>query len=89
MNLAARTILQDFFLREISSVLTPEKKISVGVVGGSQRDPELQSLRNIGMEINLTTYGIDNCDIFLDLNTKNQIVNENDLVLCSQVLEHV
>jgi hypothetical protein len=62
---------------------------SIAVVGGSKRDPEVVELEKIKNFV-VTTYGIDDdSDFKLDLNLSNKMVLKYDLVICSQVLEHV
>jgi SAM-dependent methyltransferase len=65
---------------------------AVAVVGGSRREPELCSLHS---QVLVDYFGIANDDLepnfeFLDLNHRpTKAVGRYDLVLCSQVLEHV
>jgi SAM-dependent methyltransferase len=63
------------------------------VVGGSEREPKLSLFREMSMSFDTTYFGISEVDIFLDLNDvrKFPIMYEGkfDMVICSQVLEHV
>ena len=43
----------------------------------------------MGFDYSLTTFGIEDSDEFLDLNSPCKLTNQFDLVICSQVLEHV
>jgi len=91
MNLAARRLLQNHFregIEEFSDIPTESK---VAIVGGSLADPEVSTLREMDFKCYVTTLGIEGADLFLDLNEKNSgtLYQEYDLVLCSQVLEHV
>jgi SAM-dependent methyltransferase len=61
---------------------------TVVVVGGSQNDPEVVELRK-HIEIEIQCYGIDDDDKYFDLNEEQQVETQFDLVICSQVLEHI
>lgn len=83
-------------LRVFEKAIQPHKvKIrKVAVIGGSEREPELAHISNIpGVQISFL--GVekkpqDESDfIFLDLNERTAVNHEFDLVLCSQVLEHI
>jgi SAM-dependent methyltransferase len=64
---------------------------SIAVVGGSEKDSELKNFFNTGAEI--TFLGIEPTKgfkfDFFDLNVMNSSVEKYDLILCSQVLEHI
>jgi len=67
---------------------------SLAVVGGSSNDPEVVEIKKIFPQISISYYGIDNPDndfpfTILDLNEPVQMNISFDLVLCSQVLEHL
>lgn len=91
MNLAARRLIQNNFREALLQYSNIPKRNKVAIVGGSLAEPEVATLKELGFESSITTFGIDGCDIFLDLNKSNLNLpqNEFDLVLCSQVLEHV
>lgn len=67
----------------------------IAVVGGTSRDAEVSILKNQIPSVAIDYYGIDNPHddegfTFLDLNYPGvQITKKYDLVICSQVLEHV
>jgi SAM-dependent methyltransferase len=61
---------------------------SVAIVGGDTTDPEIQELIKL-KQINVDCYGIDQGLIHLDLNLPYNNKNKYDLVICSQVLEHL
>lgn len=67
----------------------------IAVVGGSTLDPEIAELKKLYPLIDVDVFGIDNTvgdsNFFhLDLNQENNLnVEDYDLVLCSQVLEHI
>lgn len=77
--------IQEYFLERI--------RLDVAVVGGSVDEPELKLLTGLGYEMNIEIFGIDEGDTWLDLNDVGDFSLPNrrqfDLVLCSQVLEHV
>ena len=68
---------------------------TVAVVGGSSNDPEVSALKNIYPSANFSYFGVDNSfsdEHFYFMNLNEFIEEENrnfDLVICSQVLEHV
>lgn len=62
------------------------------IVGGTSQDPELQFLKSARKPIEVSFLGIEDTKDnfhFFDLNKINKPPNSWDLVLCSQVLEHV
>ena len=61
---------------------------SVAIVGGNTTDPEIQELIKL-KQITVDCYGIDKGLIHLDLNLPYNNNNRYDLVICSQVLEHL
>jgi SAM-dependent methyltransferase len=68
--------------------------ISVAVVGGTSLDPEVAQLKAERRDVIFSYYGIENPQLdenfeILDLNQKFMSTKKYDLVLCSQVLEHV
>jgi SAM-dependent methyltransferase len=73
--------------------LLPEIR-EIAVVGGSADEPELKILSE-NPELAIFYYGVDAAGIpedsfaFLDLNKKTTFEKSYDLVICSQVLEHV
>ena len=71
--------------------LEMKKELSVGLLGGSSNQPEIEILDFLGFKLKITTLGIENDDdCFLDLNEINENIDyEFDLVVCTQVLEHV
>lgn len=60
---------------------------SVAVVGGSLADPEALAVAD--MAGSFSVLGIEGSDVFFDLNLSQTNSSKFDLVLCSQVLEHV
>lgn len=86
---------RSMLLREFKSTVLPllakYDVINVCVIGGYRDDPEIQLLKNFGIEVRLTTFGIDNSDYYLDLNVLNSELPDVNfqLILFSQALEHV
>jgi len=66
-------------------------ELNVAIVGGSYGEPEIELLRELGFRIQFKTFGIELADIQMDLNYFTPDLREEkfDLILCSQVLEHV
>lgn len=85
----SRKVIIALFMENIQNCFSANSRINVALVGGSPGDPELSSLREMGFDYSLTTFGIEDSDEFLDLNVQSQLTNQFDLVICSQVLEHL
>ncbi len=81
-----RDEITKIFLAEISPYITEIK--SVAVVGGSEKDPEAKILVEMGIDA-IDYYGIDPGMIKLDLNSPYKPIKTYDLVINSQVLEHI
>jgi len=85
-----RKLVTDIFHEWIESSTKPQ---TIAVVGGDENEPELQLLSDSV----ITFFGIENTDNDsrfreLDLNADrpfNTAFGKYDLVLCSQVLEHL
>lgn len=88
LNITRKFVLA-LFMESIQKNFDSGFRIRIALVGGSRHDPELSSLRELGFDYNLTTFGIDGSDEFLDLNVPSELKEHFDLVICSQVLEHV
>jgi SAM-dependent methyltransferase len=82
-----REVIVSNFINSIYPYLNGIKKVAI--VGGSRNEPEIIELEK-SKKILVHTYGIDKeNDFFLDLNVKSEIKDKYDLVLCSQVFEHI
>jgi hypothetical protein len=81
-----RDEITKIFLTEISPYATEIK--TVAVVGGSEKDPEAKILVEMGVD-SIDYYGIDPGMTQLDLNFPYKPSKNYDLVICSQVLEHI
>lgn len=85
----SRKVVVALFMENIQNYFHVNSKINVAVVGGSQHDPELAALHQLGFAYDLTILGIEDSDEFLDLNEQSKFASQYDLVICSQVLEHL
>ena len=88
---ARALLLEEFIEFYKCSKMVHSNSINVAVIGGSSQDPELFALKHLGIEINLTIFGIDPHVEYFDLNTINPKNSkfQFDLILCSQVVEHL
>ncbi len=86
-----RNWLTNVFSEQLAVSLVGAKDFHVGVVGGSIFEPELIELSKFVTDFKTSTLGIEKTDHYLDLNTgpATRIDLRFDLILCSQVLEHV
>jgi len=97
----ARALVVEQFLREyLDSARAPGSGLpdSAGdlldilVLGGNRQEPEIQALERLGIETRVTVVGIGDDDQYGDFNvppSEVQLGSAPQLVLCSQVLEHV
>ena len=88
----SRQILVGFFMLHLSDSLSPQDSIlQVAIVGGDLQEPELAALTLMGYTFEATVLGLDNeSEFYFDLNLKESVAPKKfNLVLCSQVLEHV
>ena len=85
----SRYLLVSKFLEMVNSHFHKQDYMSIALVGGSELDPEIQALLNLGYDIKISKFGIENSDHHFDLNVENSDFGQFDLVICSQVLEHV
>jgi hypothetical protein len=86
-ELSVREVIVAKFLDSVEPYLNGIE--TVAVVGGSKHDPEIIELQKM-KNFKVTTYGIDDdADYYLDLNINTESKIKYDLILCSQVLEHL
>jgi len=87
----SRSLLVERFAREVLPLLNLDVPLRVAIVGGSESDEEVLTLKNVNSSIKYTTFGIEGAEIYLDLNSdwRNSDFEKFDLVLCSQVFEHI
>tara|TARA_B100001996_G_scaffold382531_1_gene374610 strand:- start:1173 stop:1949 length:777 start_codon:yes stop_codon:yes gene_type:complete len=85
-----RILLLEKF-EQLVNFINTQKKIKIGIVGGSENEPEILLLEKLNIEYEITTLGIDDADYFLDLNKNNNNLPklDFDLIVCGQVLEHI
>lgn len=89
---AGRYFLAKHFISFVKNELEGHGALKVAVVGGSIDEPEVQHLQKLGYRCELTTFGVENDSILLDLNlpfNNLNVVGTFDLVICAQVLEHI
>ncbi len=85
-----REVVLNRFISQIDKLGANLKIDRINVVGGSVNDPEAVYLKSKFPNAEVTTYGIENSDFYLDLNLINSIERTTgDVVLVSQVLEHI
>ncbi len=79
------------FLKLMSETFKQDSRIKVAVVRGSADEQEITALGKIGFLTKVRVFGIDENCAFLDLNLSSSEVydSEFDLVLCSQVWDHL
>jgi SAM-dependent methyltransferase len=87
-----RWLVAQEFEKALKSLDYPLK--SIAVVGGTSKDLEVSIVRKIFPSVEVSYFGIDNPHDdsnfgFLDLNILDPQEKVYDLVLCSQVIEHV
>ena len=87
----SRSLLVERFAREVFPLLNLTDTLRVAIVGGSERDEEVLALRNFSSNVRFSTFGIESAETYLDLNSnwQNSSLEKFDLVLCSQVFEHI
>ena len=88
----ARSLVLEKFISEIKGLDGLPVELKVGVLGGGIDEPEILALRAIDRKIIVRTIGLDGSDINMDLNSislSDAYIEKVDLILCSQVLEHV
>lgn len=89
-NFGRALILEDF-INQFILKFSPGPYLKIAIVGGSKSEPEIQALISLGFSVDVTIFGLDNDNVYLDLNEYYLLdkQKEFDLILCSQVLEHI
>jgi SAM-dependent methyltransferase len=86
----ARTHILGVFHSDVISRLIGSTVKRIAIVGGTMHDPEAQLISQFYPDVEIETFGIESADSYFDLNLQNEVVRPKfDLVICSQVLEHV
>jgi hypothetical protein len=85
-NIIRNLLLKDF-KRELLKIDVIKK---VAIVGGGLNDPEALVVQNLFPNAILKTYGLEEAENILDLNIDSNLsLPENDLVICTNVIEHI
>ncbi len=88
-----RALVVAKFIASISEIFPIKSVIRVAVVGGYSAEPEIRALQYLGFEVELEIFGIEDNMVKLDLNISqshnSNTIKKFDLVLCSQVWEHI
>jgi SAM-dependent methyltransferase len=88
-----RWYLVQEFKKHLPSLLFEDYPIKIAMVGGYSTDPELVALREFHKNSSVTYFGIDSDQPYeyVDLNNldNHKGFDEHDIVLCSQVIEHI
>lgn len=90
---AGRAKALEYFLESINnSDLKNKTELDVAVLGGGKNEFECQALINMGFNLRINSFNVSgDCDFLIDLNLDSQKLPEAkyDLIVCSQVLEHL
>jgi SAM-dependent methyltransferase len=88
-----RMLVLTEFLTKIKNCFLSKSNLKVALVGGYRTEPEIRALEYLGYSLDLHIFGIEQDMIKLDLNTMSKNTSAThgsfDLVLCSQVWEHI
>lgn len=83
----------EIFTDEFAKILESKLVHQVAIVGGYESDPEVKTIRALCPDAQIQFFGIDKLDgiKYLDLNSTTQTSFSNmfDVVICSQVIEHI
>jgi len=85
LNFLRNKVLDDFE----KECLTEKKLMKVAIVGGSLDDHEIPLIRDQYPNAHFEIYGIEKSQTFMDLNIITTTTGEFDLVLCTNVIEHI
>ena len=88
-----RAVVLAQFIEIAKGIFSNDGNIRVAVVGGYDDEPEIRALRALGLELEVSIFGIEENMHLLDLNDEPTITQSShdkyDLILCSQVWEHI
>jgi hypothetical protein len=90
-NFARSLVIEEFIEFFKNTEIFKADHLKIAVVGGSSKEPELEVFKSLNIDVDVTLLGIDPGVNYLDLNKPNiDLQNSNfDIVLCSQVFEHI
>ena len=76
-----------------NNLINLPRAVKVAVVGGSEMEPELSIIAELGLEFDVVVFGISSESEYLDLNLLENFPIGHEgryhLVICCQVLEHL
>ena len=84
-NVLRNRVTEDFK----SECLDIKKLEKIAVVGGSMDDHEVRIIKEKFPKAHFEIYGIEKEQVFLDLNIPPKLKGDFDLVLCTNVIEHI
>ena len=88
-----RALVLAEFINWSNATFSPERQIRIAIVGGYKDEPEIKALEILGFPISFQIFGIEQDMTQFDLNSVTnpnmKLDNNFDLVLCSQVWEHL
>ncbi len=88
-----RAVVLAKFIEQTTGIFSTNRNLRVAVVGGYEDEPEIRALKTLGFNLEVSIFGIDENMYFLDLNNEPVITQSSygdfDLILCSQVWEHI
>jgi hypothetical protein len=88
-----RALVLSKFIDIATEIFPISSRIRVAIVGGYQTEPEIRALKYLGYEVEIEVFGIEDNMIALDLNVALSGIQKYgmsfDLILCSQVWEHI
>jgi hypothetical protein len=88
-----RAVVLSQFIEQSKRIFNIRNSIKVAVVGGYDDEPEIRALKELGFTVDVSLFGIEENMNFLDLNNETSLslksFDRYDLILCSQVWEHI
>jgi SAM-dependent methyltransferase len=90
-----RAVVLSQFIEQSKRIFSRSNSLRVAVVGGYYDEPEIRALRELGFTVEVSIFGIEEDMQYLDLNIETgfslslNAFDKYDLILCSQVWEHI
>ena len=88
-----RALVLSKFIVTATEIFPMASIIRVAVVGGYSTEPEIRALQHLGFKVELEIFGVEDDMVRFDLNVSqshtSNTIKKFDLVLCSQVWEHI